>query len=392
MILLNACFIVVQTDLNMRSGSPSQPTLANIADRVFIAMFVAEVCLRVFTAGRRHFSTSNDSVHMNILDCCIVFSAVIEEVVSSVGKRSFNVTALRVLRFVRFLRILRISRALRLFSELRVIVMGIKGSLVSLGWCVVMLLIVMTLAGTLIMQLLVQDLASADSAEGDFIVENFGSMWKTLYTLHLSGMAGMDWGEISGPLLDITPIGGAAYLCYVVFSILCMMNIITGLFVDKATSVIACDTRYMQLQELQSQAVIFKQLTQVFMRGHDELADGLVTVEMFVESISDDRNQAYLRKLGIVIDATNAQNVFNFMDFDADGVLSLEELISALMNLSGNARQLTMVRLEERVRALQTGMSLLLEAMGARPNPDTTARRHRRNSPADGIRWAEARK
>eukprot|EP00812_Abedinium_dasypus_P010060 NODE_3704_length_752_cov_437.420373.p1 GENE.NODE_3704_length_752_cov_437.420373~~NODE_3704_length_752_cov_437.420373.p1 ORF type:complete len:234 (+),score=59.90 NODE_3704_length_752_cov_437.420373:3-704(+) len=193
-----------------------------------------------------------------------------------------------------------------------------------------------------------------------FIHLHFGSLADTFYTLHIACLGGVDWNDIATPLFSIHLGLGLLFMFQVLFSMLCLLNIITGIFVDRANKVMQCDIQYVQAEELSNYASLVRRLAHVFhIPETSDVTAGMITRDMFVTHITDYNVQSFLRGMGIEVDTSNAAGLFNLMDNDGDGEIELAELIAALMSLSGGARQVSSVRIEERVRALQRDIRLL---------------------------------
>merc|ERR1712137_896612 len=62
----------------------------------------------------------------------------------------------------------------------------------------------------------------------------FGTMARTIYTLVMAMLGGTNWGIISDAALEINWFATALFFFYVFFTMLAVLNIITGVFVDNA--------------------------------------------------------------------------------------------------------------------------------------------------------------
>merc|ERR1712113_1067003 len=54
------------------------------------------------------------------------------------------------------------------------------------------------------------------------------------YTLQIAITGGADWADIAQPLMSISPLLVFCFTLYVAFAVLCVLNIATGVFVQKA--------------------------------------------------------------------------------------------------------------------------------------------------------------
>lgn len=206
--------IFVLIALNTLSLGVETFTLSDTASRalsvfntVCIVIFVLEIILKLYAYGAAFFKDA-----WNIFDVFIVLISIMPMIKFLSSMRAF-----RIFRMFRALRALRMMKRL---EKLRVIVQALLGALPSVGWVVVLLLIiyyVFAVIGT--------NLFSTLSPE------YFGTLWRTLYTLFQVTMAD-DLGNISRPLLA-SGFGAVMYfVSFVALSSILVLNVIVGVVVD----------------------------------------------------------------------------------------------------------------------------------------------------------------
>merc|ERR1719296_110381 len=71
---------------------------------------------------------------------------------------------------------------------------------------------------------------------GDIVLsEYFGSTSRSVYTLYKSVSGGIDWQDVSDPLMtQISPWLGVVFTGYSAFAVLVLLNLVTGMFVEAA--------------------------------------------------------------------------------------------------------------------------------------------------------------
>merc|ERR1712061_758261 len=115
----------------------------------------------------------------NIFDLLVVTLGVFDTLTTNSGKGAArDVTFMRSLRLLRIAKILRMVRVMRFFAELRVILNSVLGSLLSLFWAFVMLLLIYYVFGLLFVQGVIQTLADGTlpaAAESD-VLRYYGSV------------------------------------------------------------------------------------------------------------------------------------------------------------------------------------------------------------------------
>merc|ERR550539_1344354 len=63
----------------------------------------------------------------------------------------------------------------------------------------------------------------------------FGTISRCMLSLFASVTGGVNWWDVFNPILAINWTFAVAYLIFFVFIVLGVLNIVTGIFVDKAT-------------------------------------------------------------------------------------------------------------------------------------------------------------
>merc|ERR1739847_255721 len=102
------------------------------------------------------------------------------------------------------------------------------------------------------MQFVVDHLRSLDETElnSSALKRQWSSLMQSIYTLFLCISSGVDWKEVADPLMKIAPLLGFVFCLYMAFSVFCVLNIVTGVFVENAVTMTAMDEQQMLLQEM----------------------------------------------------------------------------------------------------------------------------------------------
>eukprot|EP00812_Abedinium_dasypus_P008924 NODE_264_length_1725_cov_311.572455.p2 GENE.NODE_264_length_1725_cov_311.572455~~NODE_264_length_1725_cov_311.572455.p2 ORF type:complete len:290 (-),score=109.35 NODE_264_length_1725_cov_311.572455:329-1198(-) len=280
----------------------------------------------------------------------------------------------RALRVLRLVRVLRIVRVMRFFTVLRVMVMGIKSSLQPLCWCLTLLLLVMFIFGTVIMQLLSSEYEGASATRQSFIKDHFGTMLQTLYTLHISITGGLDWSYVSDMLFRISLPVAIAYMFYIVFALFCVLNVVTGIFVEAATASVQSDAEHQMVESVWAQTKMRQVMSDVFMEM-DVTGAGKVSCAEFVKYVDDERVQAFMHCMGLDVNTSNADAIFHLVDLDGDGGLDKDEFLDGVTHFSGVAKQMDMARVTHALRDVQRNQLQLMAKLEvtdderALPNP-----------------------
>merc|ERR1711964_549363 len=101
----------------------------------------------------------------------------------------------------------------------------------------------------------------------------------------------------------------------------------------------------MIMEEVSSRQAWFEEAKALFERA-DVDGVGALDWPAFQAHVSDVRVQALLRKMGLDVESSGAQGVFNLLDFNQDGTVSLDEFVLGIQQLHGQARSLDVAKLQ----------------------------------------------
>jgi len=394
LIVANGIVLGIQADWCVRHLSEPLPVAFEVLDYGFAGAFALELLLRLVSLGKSFFSMYARDFFWNIFDGLLVISALVEITLSIwFADVNVNLSTGRLLRLLRLVRVVRVIRVLRFFRDLRVMVLSIMGSLRPLIFALFLLSILMYIFAVCLLQFVTEELERLGPMAGRLgllLQENYGTLPTAVYTLFLSISGGLSWVEACNPLIEITPLLGLIFMLYIAFSVFCVLNIITGIFVEEATTMTAQDEENMLLHELQKRKRFIAEAKRLFEEA-DEDGSGKLTWEEFREALQHVRVQKLLENLGIDVVATGVRNVFDLFDFDGDGTLEISEFTQGLFQLRGYARSIDIAqlrhdqtrvrrkfdsfqdRIEEQLRLHRDKLEVLHEATaGAPPARDCT--------------------
>ena len=148
------------------------------------------------------------------------------------------------------MKVMRIFRVMRFFTELNVLLRVIVSTMPPLFWCVFMLAVFYYIFAVVFTfgaaaYLAMDDVATAKKA---WMVEHYGSVLKAMVSLYKATTGGIDWGEMAEPMWEAGYFYYFLFLFFIAFAILALLNILTGLFVDRAMRGVAEDKDGMVLE------------------------------------------------------------------------------------------------------------------------------------------------
>lgn len=364
-IVANCVVIGMQADYSAQHiDEKDAPLSFRICELLFLFFFTFELALRLVVKGCYFFSCNNPDLRWNILDGFLVLAAITDEIANlAVEGSDVDVSAARLLRLLRLVRVNRMIKVLRFFKDLRIMILGIMSALTSLLWAGILLFMVIFVFALVFMQFVTDHLASNPKDRGGYLQNNFQSLPRVCYILFMSISGGVSWIEVSEPLVSISPMLGMLFIVYIAFSVFCVLNIITGVFVETATRHAYTDEEQVMLEEMEQRQQWVEEVKLAFSKAD---ADGSEKLELeeFIGIAMDARVQFVMNKLGVDLCATKPESIFALFDQDSDGSINVDEFASAMQHVRGPARSIEVARLQTQTKSLSRNVDALGEQIG----------------------------
>jgi len=243
----------------------------------------------------------------------------------------------------------------------------IVGSMVSLFWLLVLLLVVMYIFAIVLTQGATMWLKPGDgyarpvgNTHYSNVIYYFGSLTKTIYTLFMAMTGGVSWGEPA----DASQAYGWVYFCvftsYIFFAIFSVMNIVTGVFVDGAIQQAESDRSLILEAQAKEKQEVCRTLEEiVFELDVDD--SGCLSREEWEGAFVDPSIQGALAAMQVNIH--DCDDLFDMLDVDGDGRVDVKEFIHGMIRLKGWAKAVDIERLFCRVLQLHSDYKRLMEKM-----------------------------
>merc|ERR1712019_218715 len=167
------------------------------------------------------------------------------------------------------------------------------------------------------------------------ITMSYGSIIHSCVTLIASISGGLDWVEASWPLLQIDPMYLIIYMCFVMFCVFGLMNILTGIFVANTKEVSEVDRDIVIRAQLKDRKSFANQLKTV-LRSIDKDDSGSISKKELMEHLSSPTFYGYLKTLEVTV--SDAQGVFKLLDVNGTDEVNIDEFVLSLMRFQGSAR------------------------------------------------------
>jgi len=269
-------------------------------------------------------------------------------------------------------RVLRILKCLRLSSTFQIIFSKIAFSLKSLFWVVVLVFMLLYVVAVCIAQGVVDFFHGVQHAEGfdvykkygpdgAALLEHFGSVEKSIYTLFQSITGGQLWGKFATILGSVHEFYVALFITFIALTTLAVLNIVTGIFVDATIMSAKHQRDEMMETERTHQETQAQQLREVF-NEIDQDGDGLVPMEEFATLLQDENVRFFLQSMKI--ETCDLKRLFKMLDQDGSGEIMVDEFVNGCMHLQGGARNFDVHRLLAGQRRMQRQFDEMAYMMG----------------------------
>lgn len=344
-ISCNAATIGLQTQegiiwaaANIGEREKQQTTLLRQIGYFYVCFYMAELIAKLY-CFRWHFFT-NEDWKWNLFDLLLVFLGIYDLIGANEDDIG-NVTWIRLLRLIRMLRMLRVVRVMRFFRVLRMMVSSIAGSMMSLLWSILMLLLMKYIFGLCFLQIIsgyLSDTSKDNVDEGtlEAVEKYWATVPQAIITLYYSVTGGADWEDLALPIKK----AGMAYYClfmfYIAFTAFVVLNVLTGFYVGNAAKVSEMDREAVD-RELKSNHR--KKAFRDFVIQHEPPDDEQEGPHLSWSTLEEGReNKAVLDFLALagLLSLKECQKVFQRLDTEGSGRVDLEQFMKAVLELNSS--------------------------------------------------------
>jgi len=330
MIFCSALHIGWQTDYMARHMLLTPPVVFRVFDIAFLVFFIFELLLRLVVYRLRYFYMWG--WQWNVLDLVLILMQVVEEAVQVAdpnAKTGFSSQLLRIVRILRAVRVIRIVHAMKFAEELRLLVNCVMHSSRSFHWAGALILLMVYVMGVHLTQVALVESAEDVHAK-DQLQTWYGSVPRAMLSLFQGLTGGVDWNDLSEPLVSISPWFGLTFVIYMAFASIAVMNVVAGTFVQQA---IERAEHMNEVRKVSQASYLFRTL--------DEHREGFITFE----EIQGHMETAAVRDFfqSIDLDVSEARCLFDMLDADNSGKIDFEEFLGGCMRLQGPAKAIDLV-------------------------------------------------
>jgi len=281
----------------------------------------------------------NDDMRWNVFDAFLIGFGIIDQILMAIqgNNDGTDVTFVRSMRILKMAKILRAVRVLRMFSELRLLMNSLVGSMTSLFWSICMLITVFFIFALIFVQGAATFLISMGDDASSVIVTNtqdaFGSVQIAMISMFMVCTGGEDWKIFYDLIKEAGTLHAAIFLFYVAFVQIAVLNILTGVFVENALKLAQPDREAMALEHRKLELEEANALRNIC-KEFDVTGSGTIKAIDFYRQVANEKLKACLRVLGLNI--RDAQLFFQMLSTTSDEV-DIDEFVNGCMKLKGAA-------------------------------------------------------
>uniref|UniRef100_A0A7S0AQT2 EF-hand domain-containing protein n=1 Tax=Pyrodinium bahamense TaxID=73915 RepID=A0A7S0AQT2_9DINO len=248
---------------------------------------------------------------------------------------------------------------------MRLMVCSILMSLASLSWALLLLFIIMYTFSIVFMQgaiMYLQDPTSSREADSirDGVVLWYGSVFETMYTLLASIVGGADWMDVVRPLEKISMVYRLLFSFYIVFVVIGVLNVLTGIFVERACEMSGLDRDLVIQTQLKRDETFLTEMTRIFQEA-DADGSGTVTWEEFKGYLENDRVKAYFTAQQL--DAFDARTLFDILNDGNGDEMNIQSFIVGCQRLKGLAKGVDLVAVLQETRLLNRKVKAIMRLL-----------------------------
>lgn len=342
LIVINSVFTGVRMDSDLRTslervkgGIHSSTSAFFYIEIGFTAWFILELVLRILAERRAFLFGENRSY--NLMDSVLILLSVAEIFLPGLPSASF----LRLFRAFRIVRIARLVQSISALKPLRTMLFAIVNSFTALLWAFFMIMLTFFVFSIFIggaVLALFEDCDVAQQTEIDramTLAPYFGNLYLTMVTLFASITGGDDWMNAARHLrlLDAGEFYFAVYCCFIFFSLIGLLNVVNGIFVDSAVCTRTEDEVVQHFRDDEHRTS--QEIRRIFQQS-DKDGNGSITLEELQNQIKHPWVKAYFA--GLDIDPREASIIFSLLDTDGSGELTMDEFITGILKMKGSAK------------------------------------------------------
>lgn len=190
-----------------------------------------------------------------------------------------------------------------------------------------------------------EDWKNGDNGDGqsqseqlEILFSTWDSVPQAMYTLFKVSTGGVNWGEVSDPLLLIMGMPTfSIFLVYIAFFAFVMTNAVTAIFVSSTEEYARLDSHAMLYDQLHAKTEYMKQVIPLYQEMYSD-QNGEVSKTEFEKYILDPRMVAFAHSLDI--NTMDLEQFFDVLSCRGERPVNLDTFVDGCIRLRGTARSM----------------------------------------------------
>lgn len=375
-ILFNMVLLILETDLRAHLRTEwwevhrssvgftfSPPEWMQNASKFLLIFYVIDLVFRMYVARMAFFKATANKFDFGIVstDCLVLLLEPLQDLPS-----------VAVLRVLRMLRIVRVLRSFLVFRELYLMMQGLVSAIRSIIFATFLIAVVLTLWSIMAVEFVhMANVELADeNAYGDcpeiFCRNAFASVWLSSLTFLKGIIAGDSWGQLAYPLIILRPTSAFVLLGSLLMVQLGLLNLIVAVIVDRAQAARENDEELMYTEKQETLEASYKRLKALFNRMD---ADGGGTLSLVELQESYQEHAAFREILDLMdIRERDLELVFNILDMNKDDEVSYTEFVEKLHEMKTFNSHTLLIYIKHFAETIFSMMGDLRKDVDARDN------------------------
>jgi len=270
----------------------------------------------------------------------------------------FNVSFVRLARFTKILRLLHLLRSQEIFDSLKLLVAAIRASVNTLFWSLMILLLIQSVAGLFMLQILESYLQDKNQ---DVLIQRrvfayWGTFWRAMLTMFEITMG--NWVPSCRLLVDhVDEFYGSFYLIYRCVIGFAVLMVVQAVFIQQTMKTTKLSDSQIAAQKARAKAKVMRRLQRLFMQL-DDSGDGVLEWDEFEPALKSGEMAAMLEVFGLEV--SDFETLFKLLD-DGDGRISADEFINGVEHIKGPAREIDLMEVKQLLRLVEAKVDKKME-------------------------------
>eukprot|EP00930_Biecheleria_cincta_P069583 TRINITY_DN57301_c0_g1_i1.p1 TRINITY_DN57301_c0_g1~~TRINITY_DN57301_c0_g1_i1.p1 ORF type:complete len:456 (+),score=60.79 TRINITY_DN57301_c0_g1_i1:37-1368(+) len=356
LVICHSILVGIQVELLVSHGI-DLGLFYSVGNVLFSLAFVVELLLRIKAGGLMVFLSKNwEWIWFDLLLIIISVAEIVGDVIVAAGQGIDGYSNLRMLRVIKIAKLSRSIKLARIFRFVRSfgsLLVSILAAMRSLVWSFALLLLVMYSFALVFVQASYDHVSENGSSSAWTGLRYWRNLSVSLLTLFQSVCGGIGWDDAMIPLRE-AHWGYQYFLCaYILFSVFCVLNGVTGAFCNSAIESAMANPDVVAENIIRRNNAYANRMRHLF-EMFDTNDSGTLTVTEFEDVLKNVHMSAVL--MAMDIDASDAWALFQMLDINDDKSINSDEFIVGCLRLRGPAKALDIMHLDRKVDRLMEAL------------------------------------